>query len=317
MLATQNKDYSRIGLKLRLRFTFFSLCSLFFLILLTGCHHSQYSYLECLPCPPKPRPIKNVEVAVALGTGGFRGVAHLGVLEVLEKEGVPIDLVVGSSAGSMVGAFYCDNPNMANLKHKCLAFKKSDVFGLFKSPGCSIEEFMDKQLRAKTFEQLKIPLVAVATNLKTNQMTLLRSGPIAPAIHASSALPHICAPVCLYSQVLTDGGVLQPVPVRAARMFNPKMVIAVNTTPQAETTPLKGKHKILFRAIEVSFFEYAKLQSCEADVDIHPDLFGYGTFDDKCNHEAYEAGKRAALEALPYIREEMKRRNIQPRVRRR
>lgn len=189
-------------------------------VLLSACASIQRPRID-IPrtAPPPPKLKKKVEVALVLGAGGSRGLAHLGVIEVLEKEGIPIDLIVGSSAGSLFGVLYADNPDVAAVKEKVIHLKKKDLLdpsltALIQATmrltgpiqGNALEQFLVKELIAKNFEELVIPVVAVATNVDNNHITLLRSGPIAPAIHASSALPPLFSPVELYRQTLICGG---------------------------------------------------------------------------------------------------------------
>lgn len=272
---------------------------------------------------PPPKPMPKVRVALALGAGGSRGIAHLGVLEVLEKENIPIDLIVGSSAGSLIGAVYGDDPDIESVKKKMLKLKKKDLLDLSISSifsafvrltgpiqGNLLEHFIVKKVKAKKFEDLQIPVVAVATSINRNKITVLRSGPIAPAVHASSALPPLFAPVPLYGETLIDGGVLSPVPVSVAREFKPQVVIAVDISNPPERTRLQNAIELLYRAMHISFYELSKAQSSKADVLIHPDLAGFGTFDDEFNEVYYQRGKEAAIEALPKIKAELNRRGI-------
>lgn len=254
---------------------------------------------------PKPAPLRDVKVALVLGAGGSRGLAHLGVLEVLEKEGIPIDLIVGSSAGSFMGALYADNPNIAAVKQKVINLKKEDLLDTsFKAllqavvsltgpiQGNALENYMVKHMRARNFNELKIPLIAVATNVDNNHIIMLRSGPVAPAVHASSALPPLFAPVSIYQQTLIDGGVVAPVPVQVARLFKPEMVIAVDISTPPSRAELKNAFELIYRAMNISFYELSRMQSTRAEITIHPDLVGYGTFDDQYNDRMYEKGNK-------------------------
>lgn len=272
---------------------------------------------------PPPKPIKDVQVALVLGAGGSRGLAHLGVLEVLEREGVPIDLIVGSSAGSLIGALYADCPNSEKVKEKVICLKKKDLIdlsvgALFQAlvrltgpiQGHALEKFVVERVKADWFEELKIPLIAVATNVDNNHITLLRSGPIAPAVHASSALPPFFSPVCLYNQILIDGGVIAPVPVQVAKLFNPKMIIAVDISTPPSREKLSNALQLVMRSMHISFYELSRMQSTKADITIHPMLMGYGTFEDQYNIQLYEKGKEAAEEAIESIKEELNRRGI-------
>lgn len=306
--------------------TFITLIAAFTMASISGCAVTQRPAIHIPKEAPKPVPIKNVEVALVLGAGGSRGIAHLGVIEVLEKAGVPIDLIVGSSAGSLMGALYSDNPNIQQIKKKVIKIRKTDLLDPLLSAilqmatcvtgpiqGNSLENFLVKEMKAKNFSELRIPLICVATNIEENHITLLRSGPIAPAVHASAALPPFFSPVRLYKQTLIDGGVLAPVPVQVARLFKPKVVIAVDISTPASRARLNNTFELLHRALHISYYELSRMQSTRADITIHPDLVGYGTFDDQYNERLYEKGKQAALESLDSIKEELAKKGIQLR----
>lgn len=275
---------------------------------------------------PNPKPIKNVEVALVLGAGGSRGLAHLGVLEVLEREGIPIDLIVGSSAGSLIGALYADCPDAAKVKQKVIRLKKQDLLDLsigaiFQAlvrltgpiQGNALEKFIVERLGADWFEELKIPLIAVATNVDNNHIVLLRSGPIAPAVHASSALPPFFSPVQLYNQILIDGGVIAPVPVQVAKLFNPKLIIAVDISTPPSRAKLCNALQLVYRSMHITFYELSGMQSTKADITIQPMLMGYGTFEDQYNIQLYEKGKEAAEAAIDAIKEQLQCRAIEIR----
>jgi len=286
---------------------------------LTGCSNIKPPNIDIPPMAPPPKMPKKVDVALVLGAGGSRALAHLGVLEVLEEEGIPIDLIVGCSAGSLMGALYADNPNAKQIKEKVINLKKDDLLDVsikasMVAPvavqGNALEHFVVKNLAAKNFEQLKIPLVAVATNVVNNHMVLLRSGPIAPAVHASSALPPVFAPVTLYNETLVDGGVIAPVPVQVARLYKPRLLIAVDISSPPSKDPIANAFDLVYRSLSISFYELSRLQTTKADIFIHPDLKGFGTFDDKYNQEMYEIGRKAARASIPGIKRALARRGI-------
>lgn len=283
--------------------------------LLAGCSTVPRPNVHIPKHEPPHKPIKNVKVALVLGSGGARGLAHLGVLEVLEEHRIPVDLIIGSSAGSIIGSLYADNPDALAIKKKVINLKRKDLLdlsvkalfqGIFrlKGPiqGNALEAFMVKELKAKTFDELKIPFIAVATNVKINRLVPLRSGPIAPAVHASSALPPLFTPVELYHHLLVDGGVIAPVPVQVARQFKPKIVIAVDISTPPSKSELYNAFELLYRALHISFYELSRMQSTKADVNIHPNLAGYGTFDEEYNLEFYEIGRKAALAKVEEIK---------------
>ena len=175
--------------------------------------------------PPKPpHLIAEPRVALVLGGGGARGYAHLGVLQVLQQAGVPLDLIVGTSAGSIFGAVYSDNHSFDKTYRIMMQASFWSFADLNNVPNSSgfvqgyhLEKMLLANMQAKNFSKLKNKLVVVSTDLKTGQVFFIQSGPIAPAVLASSALPGLVDPVFLYHKILVDGGVVQPVPVAVAK----------------------------------------------------------------------------------------------------
>jgi NTE family protein len=292
---------------------------LIFLLLFTAssCVH-RIEYLNApKELPQITKEIEKVNVALVLGGGGAKGFAHLGVIEVLEKNNIPIDLIVGTSAGSIVGALYADNPDIKSLKKKLIQVQRKDlldthifsaIYGVVR--GESLRSFLDKNLKKKNIEDLQIPFVAVATSLETNQPFIFRTGPVIPAVHASSALPMVFTPVYLYGHHFIDGGAIEPVPVSIAKKFAPKLIIAVNISSSPKTTDDYSKLStfggyngpaIAYHALNISYYELAKLQSQHADVNIQPDLKEISLFDDTKKTEMFNRGKVAAESKLHEI----------------
>jgi NTE family protein len=304
-------------LKIRPNFIFGKL-TLIAIITIVSCLGCGQKYeritVPAIP-PPPPKHTKPINVALVLSSGGFRGAAHVGVIEVLEENQIPIDLIVGSSSGSLVGAFYADEPNSANLKEIMQEAKYEKLvdaswYNALQSPfyptgpiqGFALQNFMLQHMRSRDFTDLKIPLVVVATSIMSNQMEVLQSGPIIPAVHASSALPPYFAPVKIYQDNFIDGGVISKVPVNVAKQFKPKIIIAVDISKKPSLSVLNNAFEIASRAMDISFFELARHQANEADFVIRPEIIGYGSFEDNYNEEFYLAGRKAALEKIDAIK---------------
>lgn len=265
--------------------------------------------------PPVTKPIGNVNVALVLSSGGFRGAAHIGAIEVLEENKIPIDLIIGCSAGSFIGAFYADEPDIASVKNKLMGARYKHLVdtswvGMIQAPfyptgpvrGVALQNFMLTNMRSRDFNDLKIPLVVVTTSIINNQLEELQTGPIIPAVHASAALPPYFAPVNVYQNSFVDGGVISPVPVSVAKKYNPKLVIVIDITKKPSISEPRNAFQITGRAIDISFFELSKRQSSTADIVIRPDIIGYGPFDDDYTEEFYQAGRRAALAHINEIK---------------
>ena len=297
----------------------------FLFLILTSCNNDKF-IVSAPEFQPLPKPIKDPEIALVLSGGGSRGTAHLGVLEVLEKNNIPISFIVGSSSGAVIGAFYADKPDCKHIKEILLNINKNDLieniafsyYGipiLYSGPieGHKFRKFVHQNMKSENFDELEIPLIAVTTDIIKNEPYLIRSGPIIPAIHASSALPLVFQPVKLYGRTLSDGAVISPVPVKSAKIFNPKIIIAVNISAAPESTKIESNWDLFRRAFDISYYQLTLEESALADIVISPDLKDIGMFDDHNNYQSYEQGKAAAQAALPKIIELMKKNGIEPK----
>lgn len=263
---------------------------------------------------PSPIPVRDpptgIRVALVLGGGGARGVSHVGVIEEFEKANIPIDVIIGCSIGSIVGALYADQPNCERLKEILQPLKKWDVldlglihcrYGLVL--GGAMDRFLTKHMNAEYFEELKIPFYAVSTDLISGECVALHCGPIIPAVRASASVPFIFKPVVLHERILVDGGVIDPIPVATAKKTNPEIIVAVDLSTLLPKTCPSHLFGIAARSAEIKLL--AQSESCVngADVIIRPELGDLGMFDDSQYELAYKAGKKAAQEAIPQILE--------------
>lgn len=266
------------------------------------------------PCRLVPQPVR---IALVLGSGGARGLAHVGVLEELENANIPLDLIIGCSAGSIVGALYADEPRACRLK-SLLPMMRSNYLmdiSIFKArfglcQGNSLRKFLSHNLRSETFDDLKIPFYCVATDLCNGELVPIGSGPIVPAIEASCSIPFFFVPVELYGRVFVDGGVIDPIPVRIARHFSPEIIIAVDLQALLPRTFPRNLFGVAQRSAEIAFFWQTDACLKGADVIIEPCLGNIGTFDCKYTEFIYEAGREAARIAIPKILELMQKKGI-------
>lgn len=285
----------------------------FFLALMTllgGCGCPQRYDPSCDPPPlPECRYVPQpVRLAVVLGGGGAKGIAHVGVLEELEAAGIPIDLVVGCSAGSIIGALYCDYPCAAELKATFLTLQTNALvdfdlwnarFGLCQ--GRSLRRFLRANLYATNFDELKIPFFLVATDLFSTELVTIGGGPIIPAVEASCSIPLVFVPVNLHGRAFVDGGVIDPVPVRTAKFFDAEVIVAVDLRGLLPRTFPTNLFEVASRSAEISLLWQSEACVQGADVIIRPNLEGVGTFCEDQNEHIYQAGKLAAREAIPKI----------------
>lgn len=285
--------------------------TLFCLIILTGCgcphRYIPQEIPDPLPCFNVP---KNIRVALVLGSGGVRGMAHVGVIEELEKAGVPIDLIVGCSAGSIVGALYADNPSVDEIYDSVWKMRTHTIldidiwhcrYGL--SQGKAMLQVLDDDLEATTFEELKIPLVVVASDLYSGELVPMGSGDLVKAVRASSSIPFVFVPCEHMGRILVDGGVINPVPVKVAFDLGAEIIIAVDLSELLEKTCPTNLFQVATRSAEIAFLWQNQECTRHASVVIRPKTCGVGCFNDKMKELLYEAGKEAALKEMPKILE--------------
>lgn len=285
-------------------------------IFLTGCFCPQHYDIsdDPMPLPDCPVVKKPIRLALVLGGGGARGLAHVGVLEVLEEANIPIDLIIGCSAGSIIGALYADCPNTEHLKEVCLTLKTNYLtdFDIWNArmglcQGRTLRKFLDDNLDAEIFEELKVPFFLVATDLYSSELVTIGGGDLVPAIEASCAIPLVFVPVQLHGRALVDGSVIDPVPVRVANHFEPEVIVAVDLRgllPQEFPT---GLFSVALRSAEIVLLWQSEGCIKDADVIIRPEVEEFGTFADKYNEQIYQAGREAALKALPQIQEALRK----------
>lgn len=264
----------------------------------------QTSYAMTVPVANNQNPT----VALVLGGGGARGFAHIGVLQVLEEYKVPINLIVGTSAGSMVGGLYADNPNAnqvgdllldakkSNFVHMSLLHIKNGVF--IDKP---FQEFFQTNLKAKDFSQLKIKFIAVATDLATGAMVPFSQGLIVPAINASAALPPFYHPVNYQGMTLVDGGMSDPVPVDLAKQAHAKIIIAVDISQDLPPNMPTNLLQIYARSKLIQLRNFSDLSDKGANVVIKPFVGNVSAFDSTQKITLVKAGQQATEAVMPEI----------------
>jgi len=260
---------------------------------------------EIAPPLPPPRPAK---VAVVLGAGASKGFAHIGVLKVLESQKIPIDLVVGTSAGSVVGSLYASGIDAFQLQTMAIALLKDDVIDLTLPDngfirGEKLENFINKTVRQTPLERLKIPFRAVATNLQTGEEIVFATGNTGRAVRASCSIPGVFQPVRIGDKAYVDGGVVSPVAVDAARRAGADVVIAVDISAGVGGAVPQGILDTILQSIDIMYAKIAATQLKNADVVIRPQLSQIGSSDFEKRNEAILEGEKAAVLAMPQIRQ--------------
>lgn len=275
---------------------------------LSGCAGPGKPGREAAAWPPSQE--SRPRVGLALGGGGARGFAEVGVIRVLEREKVPIDIVVGTSVGSLIGALYADTGKSLELEFSALTVTNEDLFdykalavfsgGFVK--GDRLEEFLLKRLKNRDIEKMALPFAAVATELRTGATVVFDRGPAARAVHASAAIPGVFVPVTIDGRIMVDGGVTNPVPADVARARGAAVVIAVAIPSAIPAKAPQNPLEVAYHAVTVMAAEIGRLRAREADVVITPDVgeIAYDDFTKK--KQLIEAGEAAALAALPAIK---------------
>jgi NTE family protein len=256
-----------------------------------------------------PRADADLGIALALGGGFSRGFAHLGILEVLEQENVPISVIVGTSIGALLGAAYADGVSLRDLcdlgrrvrVRDFLRFRQSEQGAPRKD---RISQFVEECLCATKVEELRIPTAIVTTDLNTAAPYVFTSGPLEMAIRASCAFPGLIKPVEFEGRLLADGCIAAPVPTATAARINGGCVLGVSVGSNlASTSPSENVVKVfdpVFRsshriALEPSW-------SRHADILLEPRVHHIDWNDFSMVDEAFFAGVEAARLALPAIR---------------
>lgn len=216
-------------------------------------------------------------VALVLGSGGARGYAHIGAIEVLEKNGIRPDFIVGTSAGSIVGALYASGKSVEEIKYIASNMKVQDVRGFKLNKqgfldGEKVEEFVNTQVYQQPLENLKIPLYIVATTLKTGQKMIFNYGNTGQAVRASVAIPSMFVPTEINHVQYVDGGLVSPVPVDVAKKLGADVIIAVDILAQPQYTETENMWGMFNQNINIMQQHLSQIELSEADVVIRPEL---------------------------------------------
>ncbi|RJG04193.1 patatin-like phospholipase family protein [Noviherbaspirillum sedimenti] len=270
------------------------------------------------PSPPvagvHPKPPRTLKIGLALGGGAARGFAHIGVIKVLEAQGIVPDIVVGTSAGSLVGALYAAGNNGFALHKLALEMEEGAISdwsvplfarssGVLK--GEALQGYVNKAVHNIPLEKLKIPFGAVATDLRTGAPVVFRKGNTGLAVRASSAVPSVFQPVQVGGHTYVDGGLVSPVPVRFAREMGADFVIAVNISAQPDAQQASSSVEVLLQTFAIMGQSINQYELKEADVVIKPGLGNMKGGDFAGRNLAILAGEQAALSQLAEIRQKL------------
>lgn len=268
---------------------------------------SQPAQTNPEPIPPQvKRPPK---IGLALGGGAARGFAHVGVIQVLEEAGIRPSLVTGTSAGSLVAALYASGKNGSQLQLVAEGMEEAAIadwtlplFGRGMFRGDALARYVNTQVNGRLIEDMALPLGIVATDLNSGKDILFQRGDTGTAVRASSAVPAVFQPVKIGGREYVDGGLVSPVPVRAARAMGAELVIAVDISSPPEGSSANGTLEILLQTFSIMGKSINTLELKDADVVVRPSLAGVSSADFSARKKSIEAGRQAMQQLLPQLR---------------
>lgn len=277
--------------------------------LLAGCA-APVTQPVVAPKPVVVKPAKPPKIGLALGGGAARGFAHIGVLQVLEEQGIKPDLIVGTSAGSLAATLYAAGKTPTEMADLAMNMDESSITD-WMFPGRSLMkgEALAKFVRASTanmqIENMRLPLGIVATDLNSGQPILFQRGDAGTAVRASSSVPGVFQPVKIGAREYVDGGLVSPVPVRYAKQMGADLIIAVDISSIPEGQPTKSAIDILMQTFNIMGHSISQYELKEADVVMRPKLAGIGSSDFSQRRLSILAGREAALTVLAQLKEKI------------
>jgi NTE family protein len=246
-------------------------------------------------------------IGLALGGGFARGFAHLGVLQVLEQNQIPISHIAGTSVGSILGAAYASGAPLSRIIATCRTLRFRDIarwrvsrLGL--ASNNRLGDLIERVFESRQFEELRIPLAVVATDLTSGEPVVFTQGNLVDAIRASCAFPGLFEPVVIGTRCLADGGLVAPVPTRAARELGATAVVGISVGMQdGHRGAPTNIFQVVSRAVSAAQKHQLEIWERHADIVLRPDVQSLAWDDFDRAEEAIEAGAVAARRALPRI----------------
>jgi NTE family protein len=260
--------------------------------------------------------VSRKKVGLALGGGAARGLAHIGVLEVLEKEGIPIDMIAGTSMGAIIGGVYAKTSTAQGMRPVAIAFgfRKIRYFSDFTIPrtgiikGKRIEDELKMVIGTNTeFKDLRIPFSCVAVDIDNGDEVVIKEGKVWEAVRASSSIPVIFQMVKWQGRNLVDGGLMNPVPTKTVRDMGADFVISVNVLPyKAESDNREPSiFSIMMKAFYILDSKFIETSLSAADAVIEPDVVHIAFTDFQRAEECIERGVTAAKKIVPEIKRKL------------
>jgi len=276
---------------------------------LTGCSTTPATTpAPSAATPPKTKPV----IALALGGGAAKGFAHIGVIKALEAQGIIPDMVIGTSAGSLVGALYASGKSGFELQEMAIPFDKWQFIdwgmpnrGLMK--GDALTRFVNSAVGGRPIEKLPKKFGAVATDLQSGEPIVFRSGDAGLAVLASSSVPLAFQPVSIRGRQYVDGGLTSPVPVKLAYDMGANFVIGVDISDKPANGSINSTMDVAFQTLAIMGQMIRRYEKPVADVMIRPDISRLGSVDFDNRHQAILEGERAAGIQMAGLKEKLAR----------
>ncbi|HEU4374256.1 MAG TPA: patatin-like phospholipase family protein [Telluria sp.] len=291
-------------------------------LLLAGCGSKPViPTAPVVVAPVVAAPPRKIKIGLALGGGAARGFAHIGVIKALEAQGIYPDIIVGTSAGSVVGALYAAGNDGFALQREAMDMDEATIsdwalplFGKVSGvlKGEALQNYVNKAVHNVPMEKLKISFGAVATDLNSGQPILFQRGNTGQAVRASSSVPSVFQPVRIGKHTYVDGGLVAPVPVRFARQMGADFIIAVNISTQTDAQATLSSLEVLMQTFSIMGQRLNHYELKDADIVIAPSLGNMGGGDFQSRNLAILAGEQAAAAVMPQLKAKLKAARQQP-----
>lgn len=268
------------------------------------------------PAVPAPSPVAvppPLRIGLALGGGAARGFAHIGVIKALEAQGIVPDIIVGTSAGAVVGALYASGLSGFDLQKAALEMDEGQVGdwslpdrGVFK--GEALQNYVNKAVGQRSIERLPRTFAAVATDLRSGEPVVFRSGNTGMAVRASAAVPGVFQPVTIGGREYVDGGLVSPVPIRIARSLGANFVIAVDISAKPRDAATASTLSVLLQTFSIMGQTISRHETPDADTIVRPITTDLSSTDFSARHKAVLEGEKAAAAIMAELKNKLEKR---------
>jgi NTE family protein len=264
--------------------------------------------------------MRSKKIGLALGGGAARGLAHIGVLEALQKEGIPVDMIAGTSAGAAVGALYAQGKDVSQIKALTAKMGRMQFLSLVDLAlprsgfveGTRIKNLLKSIIGDIKFSDLSIPLSCIATDIRSGEEIVINDGSVLEGVRASISIPVIFSAVKWQDRYLVDGGLVNPVPVKTVREMGADFIIAVNVisdignrTRRAKKAKQPGMFQVMLQSLYIATYSVVRSSLEGADIVIEPQLTNIGYGDFHRIRDCISQGELAAQESIPEIKKQL------------